>query len=65
MIRTVFKWQGQQESFSRCPERVAYPEGLLASLIGFGGVVTFDSQLVSLANEVCTQSIDDIRTLQQ
>jgi len=45
-------------------ERSTYPEGLLASLIGFGGVVTFDSQLVSLANEVCTQSIDDIRTLQ-
>jgi hypothetical protein len=45
------------------PRRFTYPEGLLASLIGFGGVVTFDSQLVSLANEVCTQSMDDIRKL--
>ena len=53
----------QQGSFSWLPEWFTYPEGLLASLIGFGGVVTFDSQLVSLASDVCTQSRDVIRKL--
>lgn len=31
------------------------PDGLLASLRGFWGVVTFDSQLVSLPNDGCKQ----------
>jgi hypothetical protein len=41
--------------------KITYPAGLLASLRGFGGAVTFDSQLVSLANEGCKHKVTVVR----